>query len=276
MLESFKIKKYKIPKLMKYLALLIVGGVIFLSHYSFSKHAIYGDGIDYWIYLTSVYFDHDIDFTNQYKHYFEPINNNLTIPNSAIVVMKTSITDIGKTDNPHPPGTAIVWVPAFLFADILSLVFKFPRSGYTDIYQISTGLWSVFLVILALFINEKIIFKFTKDNKISYLSVFAIFLATPLLYYGSYDILNSHFASFLVASLFWYVLFYKPTNTKDAFILGVLIGFAALIRLQDVIFLKRIFRNKYESISHPSTLMFKDFSSSSATTPVPHPMSSTF
>ena len=215
----------------------LIAGLIFLSHYTFSGHAIYGDGIDYWAYLPSVYFDHDIDFSNQYKHYFEPVNNNLDNPGSTLVVMKTAVTDIGKTDNVHPPGTAIVWSPAFIAADIAAVIFSLPRQGYSDIYQIFVGLWSIGVLTLGLWFNYQIVFRLIKDKNISLLSIFAIFLATPLLYYGAYDILNSHFASFSLTSVFWFVLLFLPNKPKTQILMGAIIGLATLIRLQEAMLL---------------------------------------
>ena len=215
----------------------LFAGVIFLSHYAVSGHAIYGDGIDYWAYLPSVYFDHDIDFTNQYKHYFEPINNNLDMPASAPAVMKTAVTDIGKTDNVHPPGTAIVWAPAYVAADLAAIIFSLPRQGYSDVYQIFAGLWSIGVLTIGLWFNYQIVFRLVKDKNYSLLSIFAVFLATPLLYYGAYDILNSHFASFTLTSIFWYVLLLCSNKLKTQIILGAVMGLATLVRLQEALLL---------------------------------------
>ena len=227
------------------IAIFVFASIIFLAHYSFSGHAVYGDGIDYWVYLPSIYFDHDIDFTNQYKHYFEPINNNLVNPRLGPVVMKTIITDIGKTDNVHPPGTAIVWSPAFITADLLAVIFSLPRQGYSDIYQITVGLWSIGVMAVGLWFNYKIVFRLIKDKKVSTISTIAIFLTTPLLYYGSYDVLNSHFASFTLASIFWYVLIFFPNKIKTQIMLGLIIGLATLVRFQEVMLFIPLFLYLY-------------------------------
>jgi len=219
------------------ISIFLFASVIFLSHYKFSGHAIYGDGIDYWAYMPSVYLDHDIDFTNQYKHYFEPINNNLKNPKSGPVVMKTVITKTGKTDNVHPFGTAIIWFPAFLVADIIARIFSLPAQGYSDVYQILVGLWSIGVFVIGLWFNYKILFKLITDKNLSLLSVFAIFGTTTLLYYGAYDILNSHFASFTLVAIYWYVLLFGQSGVKKQIFLGGLIGLATLVRFQEVILL---------------------------------------
>jgi hypothetical protein len=151
--------------------------------------------------------------------------------------MKTIITDTGKTDNVHPLGTAIVWLPAFIAADLTAIILSPPRQGYSDIYQIFVGLWSVGMLTFGLWFNYQIIFRLVKDKRIGLLSIFAVFLATPLLYYGAYDVLNSHFASFTLTSIFWYVLLLLPNKPKTQILLGLIIGLATLIRLQEALLL---------------------------------------
>lgn len=221
----------------KYFFFYILAAFIFLGHYAFSGQAVYGDGIDYWAYLPSIYFDQDVNFENQYRHTYNPENNNSENPTSAPEIQKTRATSIGKTDNPHPPGTALLWFPAFILADFISLILKLPRGGYADIYQIFAGLFSIGLVIFALRLNEILVQKFVNDKKINLLATIAIFLATSLLYYGSYDVINSHFASFFLSSLLWYLLLVRPINSKSLLFIGAVVGLATLVRLQEALLL---------------------------------------
>jgi len=221
----------------KYTLLFIFASIIFLGHFLFSGQAIYGDGIDYWAYLPSIYFDHDIDFQNEYRHVYNPENNNSYNPEKAPEIQKTRYTSIGKTDNPHPPGTAIVWFPAFVSADAISAIFNFPRTGYANTYQIIVGLWSILLTTFALYLNKQIVYKLIKDRKIALIATLGIFFATPLLYYGSYDILNSHFVSFFFSSLTLYLILVKPIDLKSALLIGISIGLATLVRIQETLLL---------------------------------------
>ena len=80
----------------RYVLLYVFAILIFLLHFSFSGQAIYGDGIDYWAYLPTIYFDHDLDFKNQFRHIYSPVNNNKVSPEVASQIMKTNFTSIGK------------------------------------------------------------------------------------------------------------------------------------------------------------------------------------
>lgn len=234
-----------------YFWLFLFAAFVFLTHYLIAGQAIYGDGIDYWAYLPSLYYDHDLDFTDQYTHIYNPQNNNVTVPLRAPQIQKTSRTLIGRVDNPHPPGTALVWLPAFAAADALSLIFTLPRQGYAHLYQLVTGIFYLLVLVLALKLNGLLANRFVNDHRHSQLAVIAIFFATPLLYYGSYDILNSHLASFLLNSLFWLVLFSALVkHQRFPLVLGVIIALATLVRLQDALLLVPAFL----FLSHRSVL----------------------
>ena len=207
--------------------------VIFLSHYAIAGQAVYGDGIDYWAYLHSVYFDHDIDFENEFKHLYSSEYNNHHPEIQAADIQKTMRTPIGKTDNPHLPGTALLLAPFYLLADGIVL-FGLPvlRNGYSDIYQIVCGMGAVGYVVAATYFVEQICFYFSKDRRLSTLAALAILLASPLLYYGSYDIINSHFASYFLVSLFWYLVLLKP---EKLVLIGVVMGGATLVRIHEAL-----------------------------------------
>ena len=206
---------------------------IFLSHYAIAGQAVYGDGIDYWAYLHSVYFDHDIDFENEYRHLYSSEYNNHHPEVQAADIQKTFRTPIGKTDNPHLPGTALLLMPFYILADgIVRLELPVLRNGYSDIYQIVCGLGAVLYVVLATSFVEKICFFYSNDRRLSILAALAILLASPLLYYGSYDIINSHFASYFLVSLFWYLLLLQP---QKLLLIGVVMGGATLVRIHEAL-----------------------------------------
>ena len=215
--------------------LFILASSIFLIHYFFSGEAVYGDGIDYWVHLRSIYFDHDLDFTNEYKHIFSPENNNSNNEIVSPFVLKTSLTSTGKADNPHTGGTASLLWPFFGAADVAILAgLNGIRNGYSDIYQISVGLGSVILGIAGVFVGSLLAIKTGVKRSWARWGAAGIFLGSPLLYYGSYDVINSHTAIFLAVSLFWYILFFsKNKANKRLVFLGALAGLAASIRLQE-------------------------------------------
>src|SRR5206468_11532363 len=102
--------------------LLIV--VLFLLLLPFSLRRIYAtDEVQYYAYLRSVYFDHDLDFRNEYEHFAkigerqqppDPAVRNALLHNDA--QNPNPIT--GKLRNVAPVGSAIMWAPGFVLADM--------------------------------------------------------------------------------------------------------------------------------------------------------------
>lgn len=216
---------------------------IFLVHYALSGKAVYGDGIGYYAHLHDWTFDNDWNYTNEYKHIYSPENNNSDHPQSVDVVQIVGVTKNGRAANHFFPGTALLLLPYYLLADgavqLLSWIgVHISRNGYADIYQIFTGIGSILYLVIGLWCLEKLVLFFFSDKPSARMSVLAIFLSTPLLYYGSYDVINSHAISFFLSSLFFYILLTK--NNFSIVLLAVTAGLAIMTRVQDM-FLAGIF-----------------------------------
>jgi hypothetical protein len=226
-----KIRKYL------YLGLFLFAVVIFLIHYAVSGQAVYGDGIGYYSHLHSFVIDGDFDYTNEYKHIYDHEHNNLTVDSLAPVVQIVSTMENGKAENFYSTGVAVLLLPFYLLAHLITLVLNLFHAGmstlgYGDLYQILTGIGAIFYCIAGLLFLEKIINYVIRDAKISLISSLTIFLATSLLYYGSFDVINSHFASFFLASFFFY-LFISGGKNKNNLLLGLVAGLMTVTRVQD-------------------------------------------
>lgn len=211
-----------------------------MTHFAVARQAVYGDGIDYWSYLHSWYFDHDLNFENEFRHMWSPEgNNNLSIP-AANDIQKTIRTPLHKVDNIHPFGMPLLLFPFFVIADSLvagfnSIGIELPRNGYSDIYQLICGIGAILYGTFGLYIVEKTCRKLGFKPVIARGAILILFFSTNLIYYLSYDVLNSHFASFFMVSIFWYYLISTPKKTLQNYIfLGFIIGITTLIRLQEI------------------------------------------
>ena len=65
---------------------------------------IRGDGHGYYVYLRSAYFDHNLDFHNEYSRYDQLYGTNFS---------QSTVTSIGKLGNPFAVGLSIFWLPFF-------------------------------------------------------------------------------------------------------------------------------------------------------------------
>lgn len=211
--------------------------LLFLSHLYITKTAIYGDGRFYYSYLPSIIIDHSLNLSKSFT-YFGITNT----PQSLI-----------GPGNIYPIGSAIVWTPPFIIAQIILLPFHL-SNGFNLLYQILIGIWNISFVFMGLFLLFKTLLRFF-DEKISLLATIGTFTSTNLFFYGSLDVINSHSASFFFSAALIY-LFTSKRTILNAVLIGIAVGMLALIRSQDYLFIVFPFLDllinkkiKYSSIS---------------------------
>lgn len=212
---------------------------IFLIHYLISGQAVYGDGIGYFSHLHSWVIDRDWNYTNEYRHIYDSEHNNAIEDSLSTSVQIVSTTSEGKAENFYGTGVAVLLLPFYLLAHAITLLMNLfgiglSTSGYGDLYQILTGIGALIYTFLGLFFLEKVVNLTVRNRKISLISSLSIFLSTSLLYYGSFDVINSHFASFFLSSVFFYLLLGEP-KIRSNLLLGLVAGLMTIVRLQDVV-----------------------------------------
>ncbi len=218
------------------IALFFLGSFFF--HYIVTGQAVYGDGVGYYAYLHSWYFDHDWDSTNEYKHIYTPENNNALQPHSAAEVQIVHTTQSGRALNHFSPGTAVLLLPWYVLADVIVQLLpdslQVARSGYGDIYQISVGVGAVVFLGMSVWLVMRVLKLISVPPFLSYLTVLFMYLCTPLVYYGGFDVINSHAISALCAATTLYIYTALPHTLKKVLVLGLVVGYAASVRIQDV------------------------------------------
>ena len=190
------------------------------------------DGFNLYVWLRSSLFDHDLDFKNESDFYRTSFN----VTEENIYSQKTST---GKTPNPFPIGSSILWAPPVIAVSILSKLERgtdFIMDGFGSLYEIAVSISSIVYGILGLFLCWLLTKEMFPKNNNQFL-VYGVWLASPLLYFMIYESRMSHANAFFVNSLFIYVWYKKlGDNSYKKFIFtGLLLGLAALIRWQDII-----------------------------------------
>ncbi|EKD52562.1 MAG: hypothetical protein ACD_61C00304G0001 [uncultured bacterium] len=222
-----------------YSVLFALAILIFLTHYFVSGQAVYGDGIGYYSHLHSWVIDRDWDYTNEYRHIYDSEHNNAIEDTLSPSVQIVSTTPEGKAENFYGTGVAVLLLPFYLLAHLIALTINFfgagiSTLGYGDWYQILTGVGAVIYSFLGLFFLEKVINLTVQNRKISLISSVSIFLSTSLFYYSGFDVINSHFASFFLSALFFY-LFLRKDCWEYSLLLGLIAGLMTITRPQDSI-----------------------------------------
>src|SRR6185295_16371287 len=91
------------------------------------------------------------------------------------------------------------------------------------------------LVFIGILLLRKALLRFF-DEKVSDITVLTIFTSTNLLFYGAFDVINSHSISFFLACCFLYFYTSKKIYASSV-LMGLIIGGLALVRSQDYLFL---------------------------------------
>ena len=151
--------------------------------------------------------------------------------------------------NRYSAGVAIMMLPFFLVAHVLTWLFQSPpggfdwwrfnhaMDGYTLFYQHAAGLAGLFYMVAGLGILKKSLERmFTPGVVLATLS--ALLMGTNLLHYGSGESVLSHpysfflFAVLLCATDSWHE---DPGSWRRAAALGLVAGMIALVRLPNAI-----------------------------------------
>lgn len=212
--------------------------IIFLAHLFITGNAVYGDGRYYYSTTRSLVIDKNLEYSNEYNYY-------------KISEFKTPT---GYWANKYAPGASIFWVPTFF---IIHLFVQ--NDGFSLPYQITTGLTTIIFTMIGLyFLYQTLVLYFSP--RVSWFAVLITLFGTNLFYYSAFDVINSHGISFAFSSLYFYLLFNKSLS-KKWFLLGLVIGIAALIRTQDVILalpavIFLILENKSKAVKLKALILF--------------------
>lgn len=210
---------------------LIILALIFTIHPSWK---ITGDGFSYYSYLRSLYFDHDLNFYNEFKYYDIVYHSHLA---------DVQLTPINKLGNVFAIGLSIVWLPFFIIARLFDYLITInPKEliGTGINYQIILAIGSTLYTLGGLLLLFQTLKKFFTP-KSAWLSTMVIVFISPLPQYIIYEPHMSHGVSLAAVSLmFWYTI--KLYQQKELIqfnnltYLGLSMGAIILLRWQNLIF----------------------------------------
>jgi hypothetical protein len=203
-------------------ALLIVA--VFLLLLPISLPRIYAtDEVQYFAYLRSLYFDHDLDFRNEYEHFAE-----LGQRNGDPAVFNALLRDnpddpplipaTGLYRNVAPIGSALLWAPGFVLADLLVrtanlLGARIPADGYSWPYIWAVCYMSALYALLGLLLTYRLARRFAATFDAAVATV-GVWLATPLVFYTYIQMPWSHATGFFLFALFL-TLWLRDTPTAQ-------------------------------------------------------------
>lgn len=210
------------------------------------KNVIRSDGRGYYAYLPAIFMYNDPTFESS----LEAETRNAQ-PNFNQYYLYQN--EEGKIFNKYFPGIAVMQAPFFGLGYIIATISGAPVNGYSEPFELSFLLGSLFYTLLGLWLFYRCIklrFPEYSDNAARWL-VIAIYLSTTLLMYNTVTLGLSHHYSFFLFSLFaWSILKFRD-NQHWKFVLtaGLTLGLIALVRPTNILILLAL------------PLLFKDRSS---------------
>ena len=210
---------------------ILLGLVFVLSLPAVTTRFYASDEIQYYAWLRSLAFDHDVDFQNEYQHFYDA-----GVANSAGFheTFLERTTESGRRINYTSPGTALLWSPFFGVAHLVALVSGANADGFSQPYIAAVTYGSACYGFLAVLFSALIARRIT-GNGIG--ASVCIAFGSPLLFYAYLAPGFGHATSAFAVSLFvWtWIRVRDRWSLTGAVALGVTGGLMALVREQDVL-----------------------------------------
>jgi hypothetical protein len=199
-------------------ALAVLIGAL-LSH----EARLTSDGVDHFVYLRSLWLDRDLDLADDYA---------AVSPRGAPV---DPPTPIGRTGNVHPVGSALLWAPFYLLADVLVRATGQPPDGDGPAYLNAVALASLLYGWLGLaFLYRAAAPRAGRGPAL--LAALGIGFGTFLLWYLAYAPTMAHAMAF-GASAAALRAWLEPPGLRRAALLGLACGVAALVKWSSALLL---------------------------------------
>ncbi len=208
--------------------LILLTGYFFFTKNLDNKYdkVVMAEGHGYYVYLPALFIYHDntFSFFNEvYLKYYYPGFNPPT---------RNFINEFdGIRVNKYYPGVSLLWMPFFLLAHLLALIFHLPADGYSNIYQYGIGLAGIFYTYLGLKFTKKILGHFKIQPIVQFVTLAIILFGTNMLLYASTWSSQTHcYSFFTIAAFFWFILkLFDPEYERKNYALCMSLIFLTLI-----------------------------------------------
>src|ERR1035437_167876 len=184
--------------------------VLLVGYFFFTKdltnkydQVIMAEGLGYYAYLpaTFIYNDHTFSFFNK-------VHPNYYYSGVAEPPTKEFIAEFdGIKLDKYYPGVSLLWLPFFLLAHLIALLFHLPADGYSPIYQYAIGIAGIFYTYLGVRFTKKILTHYKISPSIQVLTLCTIVFGTNLLMYAAVWSSQTHgYSFFLIAVFCWFFI----------------------------------------------------------------------
>ena len=190
------------------------------------------DEVQYFAYLRSLWFDHDLSFENEYLHFYDA---GIARSDGFHETFLERTTSTGRRINFGTLGCAILWAPFYAAGDAVARVTGARADGYSKPYVAAVAYGSAFYGFLAVLLGissaRRLGFQGTAAGMVAW-------FGTPLLFYMYVAPPFSHACSAFAVALFvavWLRVRGQWT-ASGAVVLGATAALMAMVREQDAFF----------------------------------------
>ncbi|HEV8255095.1 MAG TPA: hypothetical protein VGQ78_10080, partial [Vicinamibacteria bacterium] len=144
------------------------------------------DAVEYYSHLRSLYFDHDLEFTNEFAHF-------------GILSRwdKTNLTPTGHRRTNFSIGPALLWLPFYAAGDAIAAAVGRREGGYSAIHIRAVCLGSLAYGVAGLLLLHGRL-RALFPSPVAFWTTFLTLYATFLFWYLAYEPVMSHAGSFFL------------------------------------------------------------------------------
>jgi hypothetical protein len=189
------------------------------------------DGVGYFSYLTSTWFDHDLLFFDEWAQ-----AGLIRHTQNDIQILFKDVTETNHLSNHWTAGTSLAWYPAFVAADLLTRATGQPtHDGLGTMYVAAVTFMSALAGLLVLLAGMRVASR-SFGAPLAAAAAIAIWFGSPLAWYSTRHASMSHALSAAVCSgvVLLSLRLREEITLGRVFALGLAIGFACAVRPQNI------------------------------------------
>jgi len=198
------------------------------------------DEIEYFAFLRSLWFDHDLSFENEYQYFYDRGIARAEGFHETFLELKTAT---GRRLNFGTIGCAILWAPFYAVGDVVARArhaagASIPIDGFSGPYiaavAYGSAVYGFLAVLLSLLVAERVLGTGARVTA----AALAVWIGTPLLFYAYLAPGMAHACSaFAVAAFVWtWLRVREHWSARGLAALGALAALMGMVREQDLFF----------------------------------------
>ncbi|MEO6237452.1 MAG: hypothetical protein ABIQ52_10680 [Vicinamibacterales bacterium] len=212
---------------------IVLGALFLLSLPAVTTRIYSSDEIQYFAYLRSAWFDHDLSFENEYRYFYD---RGIAKSAGFHETFLERSTDTGRRINFGTVGCAILWSPFYLLGDVTARASGATVDGFSRPYVVAVAYGSAVYGFLAVVLA---VLGAARLGLNAFTAAVAVWLGTPLLFYMYVAPPFSHACSAFGVALFIYVWLRvrDDWSLRGAIALGAAAALMSMVREQDLFFI---------------------------------------